>query len=574
MSMTPAVMRRCFLAATATLCLLSCLAHANSLAGMGAAGAASGSDTLPVCQNGAPSCGTTTPLLRSTLDQLRGAYVIKCGGVDDTAAIAAEVTAANNNAGGRVQFPASTCVTNASIPIYSNLTYAGVGSASIVLLKSFANVPVFLGNGFAGLTGTNSTFGIHDFTIRDLTIDGNISFNTGADCVQLYGFHYRIEDVNFQNCPQDGIYSEWSNSASCPPGAPQCMEATLAHLRGSQYGHYGINWQGPHDSIFEDITAYTFIAGTGQRAFSFGSPGTASQWNGMLLTSLHGWGSNAYGMWIENGGGMSCANCEMEGATVAQVMNGSNEVRFANFHLFNCGNTTVPGYIAGTTLTLTGSPSAGVVEIGQQVTATGVTAGTVITAGSGSSWTVKNSQTVGSSGSPVTFTMMAAGLELGNVNHTAGNFVVSPGLLLEIDCWIDFRYDQGGDNIQGNLNLTGYPASELAYVGNTPASDILEIFNQGSGPFVNAGCGSGGSIGSNSNILAGNVAIGTGATTSCSIGFSLNSAFPVNRPLMCAVTPMTSAAPAPALNGAPAPTGFTFTTASSMASDTYGWICR
>ena len=50
--------------------------------------------------------------------------------------------------------------------------------------------------------------------------------------------------------------------------------------------------------------------------------------------------------------------------------------------------------ISGTALTIAGTTT-GTIAIGHAVTGTGVTAGTLITAGSGSSWTVNNSQTVG-----------------------------------------------------------------------------------------------------------------------------------------------------------------------------------
>jgi hypothetical protein len=55
---------------------------------------------------------------------------------------------------------------------------------------------------------------------------------------------------------------------------------------------------------------------------------------------------------------------------------------------------TATGSITGTALTF--SATLGTVAIGQQIKGVGVTDGTFITAGSGSSWTVNNSQTVGS----------------------------------------------------------------------------------------------------------------------------------------------------------------------------------
>jgi parallel beta-helix repeat protein len=66
--------------------------------------------------------------------------------------------------------------------------------------------------------------------------------------------------------------------------------------------------------------------------------------------------------------------------------------------------TSITGYISGTTLTVS-STVRGAVANGSVIwDAGGVTAaGTQLTGGSGTSWTVSTSQTVGSSGSPVTF---------------------------------------------------------------------------------------------------------------------------------------------------------------------------
>ena len=66
------------------------------------------------------------------------------------------------------------------------------------------------------------------------------------------------------------------------------------------------------------------------------------------------------------------------------------------------------GYISGTTLTIT-SVSSGTLAVNSQITGTGVTANTIITAfgtgtGKTGNYTVNNSQTVGSSGSPIAMT--------------------------------------------------------------------------------------------------------------------------------------------------------------------------
>jgi hypothetical protein len=88
--------------------------------------------------------------------------------------------------------------------------------------------------------------------------------------------------------------------------------------------------------------------------------------------------------------------------------------------------TGCAGYISGTTLTVTTGCTGGVLAVGETITMAGVAApaaglpqGTYITAGSGASWTVNLSQTVGSSGSPVSFTASAVALQPVSTNITA-----------------------------------------------------------------------------------------------------------------------------------------------------------
>jgi hypothetical protein len=71
-------------------------------------------------------------------------------------------------------------------------------------------------------------------------------------------------------------------------------------------------------------------------------------------------------------------------------------------------NATFTGYISGTTLTVTAGSVTGTITNAQYIIASGtaLTSGTKITGGSALSWTVNNSQTLGSAASPVTFTAL------------------------------------------------------------------------------------------------------------------------------------------------------------------------
>lgn len=85
------------------------------------------------------------------------------------------------------------------------------------------------------------------------------------------------------------------------------------------------------------------------------------------------------------------------------------------------GPTKAGCSISGTTLTV---PDGTNLSIGQTVTGTGVSAGTLITGGSGTSWTVNNSQTVG----PISMTFQVnfgtgEGMPIGTITFSSGNRV-------------------------------------------------------------------------------------------------------------------------------------------------------
>ena len=104
------------------------------------------------------------------------------------------------------------------------------------------------------------------------------------------------------------------------------------------------------------------------------------------------------------------------------------------------------GSITTTTLTVA-SVTSGTITIGQYITGVGVTAGTYITAGSGLSWTVSVSQTVG----PITFTQVGG--------STVNNY---------------FR-------INSIVSTTGNAAGNITLKGTTSAAIFYAQINAGTG---------------------------------------------------------------------------------------------
>ena len=79
------------------------------------------------------------------------------------------------------------------------------------------------------------------------------------------------------------------------------------------------------------------------------------------------------------------------------------------------------GYISGTTLTVVTGPSYGSIAVGQPVSGTGILINTYIVSGSGSTWIVYPSQTIGSVGSPVAIAnRTVASSFTGTINNGSG----------------------------------------------------------------------------------------------------------------------------------------------------------
>jgi Pectate lyase superfamily protein len=186
---------------------------------------------------------------------------------------------------------------------------------------------------------------------------------------------------------------------------------------------------------------------------------------------------------LVSGAGVAAGTYLVSGNGTRWTVNISQSVSSEPMNFYNSPAAVTTGSsIAGTTLTI-GSVVSGTVAIGQQVTGPGVTASTYITGGSGTSWTVNNSQTVGSNAlimfSPLTWTYMAQSdvlyLDAGTMDW------MFPGLGISID---------NGSGAQPYVVTGVYPS--LGYV------TVMWATTNGGGPLQGSGsysCSSGCTIG-------------------------------------------------------------------------------
>lgn len=198
------------------------------------------------------------------------------GATDDTAAIQAALAAASPS--GAVFFPDGTYLVSSPLDKPASVSLFGLTRAGAVLkMKTGANVAaVIRTSGFAALTGTTSRSGEFNSEIRNLTIDGNKAGNTAGVGLQLYGKHFRLENITVQNCYSTGIYTEYAGADDFTSTA-YTLEAAILRVCVQQCGGTGLYLQGPHDLSLDTVVC-----------FSNGG------WGLDIITSVHATDVNTY----------------------------------------------------------------------------------------------------------------------------------------------------------------------------------------------------------------------------------------------------------------------------------------
>ncbi|MEH1097896.1 glycosyl hydrolase family 28-related protein [Micromonospora sp. CPCC 205561] len=221
------------------------------------------------------------------------------GTADDTAALQAAIDRVRST-GGIVFLPPGTYLTR-RLTLHSRVHLRGSGGdATTLRLKAGANSAILESEGFARLSGTRSDDGITLFSLRDLTLDGNKEQNPeGGHGLRVYGYGYEITEVIVFNCRGDGILSEWGPAAALPAPSHQ-MEARLTAVRTHGNDGHGVNFQGPHDSMF--LNCVTFEnAGAGFRL--------AGDSTGTQMVNCHAWGIKQNVSFDLGATSVGCVNC-------------------------------------------------------------------------------------------------------------------------------------------------------------------------------------------------------------------------------------------------------------------------
>lgn len=233
--------------------------------------------------------------------------------------LASTINSALTSSGGQLYFPPGTYCIAAPIVLNTNYRIEGAGEyATTIKGKSSGAATVLLQSAnYSTLLNGNTAAGPYNFSIRNMGFNGNSAGVTGqANNIQFYAYDFIIENVISYgarctaSCTSggtgDGIFSQWSTSSGVPVSAGgNGMEAHVYNFKTFSNGGIGIFWEGPHDTVFTDVT--TFVnGGAGFSCFSsatalctINAAGLHSYGNASTGISVAGSGSNLYGSTIE-----------------------------------------------------------------------------------------------------------------------------------------------------------------------------------------------------------------------------------------------------------------------------------
>lgn len=234
------------------------------------------------------------------------------GTTDDTTDIQNAIDSIKTT-GGTVSFPPGVYVVT-GVKLYSKIHLVGSGTESTVLkLKNGTNKDVVFSASTYSLEGTGSLEGENNFSIQNITIDGNRANNPGAGRgVRLYGYDYTIRSVRIRECGEKGFCSEWGAWGLPAPNGN--MEAFISDLKVSNCGTEGIDFAGPHDSLFVN----TIVNNCNKN--NWGAAGILTRDEGLaVFTNAHVWGVEhdvAYKLEVKT----HLSNCQGEGAKTNVVV--------------------------------------------------------------------------------------------------------------------------------------------------------------------------------------------------------------------------------------------------------------
>ncbi len=253
------------------------------------------------------------------------------GTTNDTAAFTAAYNAAVAAGGGIIFVPPGTYRAKATVDTKVSLQGAGI-DISTIKLPDGANDHVVQVPNFAALIAGNSTTSPNNFSIRDITIDGNKANQSAGDYygIAVYARVFILDCFKVQNTAGSNLFTQWSTSGPDPGGG-------LGTWISNGWLHYADrhSWvcKGVHDLQAANLEIIK-NSGNTYNCIEIPQDGYA---NGAMFNAIHIYGGQ-YQYGVRNASsGLVFDNCQFEGAIVAQMKIDASQNRVTGTKFFSGG---------------------------------------------------------------------------------------------------------------------------------------------------------------------------------------------------------------------------------------------
>ncbi len=253
------------------------------------------------------------------------------GTTNDTTAVQAGIDAVDAAGGGTLYFPRGTYRV-AGLVMKDNVILRGEGErASILRLVDASTSDVLTSENFGTLTGGTTRGGPEGWGLENIGLDGNrAGAGSGGYCIRVFGAAYRLHNVEIDEGAAGGVWSEWGTGGTN-------MEAQWTNVRIHDCNGKGLDWQGPHDSVFTNVMV-----------FKNSTHGVHTRGNATSeqFVNCHIWGTeHDFGFLAE--ATAYCQNCQVEGATTANVRIKASNFSFIGGAVFGTGAAGETGFEFG-----------------------------------------------------------------------------------------------------------------------------------------------------------------------------------------------------------------------------------
>jgi len=201
-------------------------------------------------------------------------------------------------AAGKVELTEGTFTISEAIQPISGgwLEGQGIGASTLQLAAGSA-ADVVRTEDFATLTGGSTQGGPMRYGIGRLTIDGNkANCPSGGWGLRQFGGAFLHHDFEILNCKAGGLWTEWGTGDPTLPAIN--ANGQFSHFHIHDCDGIGLEYRGPHDSIFSNANIYR---NEGACDLNIAGNGGGGQWFGLHVYGLQVFAGTPYEVIIDAG---------------------------------------------------------------------------------------------------------------------------------------------------------------------------------------------------------------------------------------------------------------------------------